>query len=408
MSPQMSKVAIVGAGLAGLSSAYHLRNKAKVVLLEKTNRIGGRIFSCSTPQGEHGGEFFLGEKSEPLIHDLLKKLHVKKSKEISDWPGYYFNGQFVCGSPERAAKKLLPSQSSKLISQLCHLANSSSYPKTKILFNRWLSQRLKFDTPSMAFIDMILKGDACAPMSHISVKYALGCLSAMYDSWFRIKNGSQTLVDALLEGSKATVRRNTWIKAIHKTKTGIQVKGLTRGKSFSNEFEAVIITTPEGESLVGKSTNRHFHKYISILIEYPFRPKLKSKPAFDLSRGLYTDSIFNYLQVRHMAKSRYVLRILIPVVSEPSQASRKTIKKKCLEFLDSILQKAKQFRTFNVMSWETGLPCGDNPGVKFPCLECSGILLCGDRFGKWPSMEAAISSGLQAAKVLKRRFRDKT
>ena len=40
---------VVGGGLAGLSAAYHLKNElgenAKILLLEKENRLGGRILT---------------------------------------------------------------------------------------------------------------------------------------------------------------------------------------------------------------------------------------------------------------------------------------------------------------------------------------------------------------------------
>ena len=40
---------VVGGGLAGLSAAYHLKNElgenAKIILLEKENRLGGRILT---------------------------------------------------------------------------------------------------------------------------------------------------------------------------------------------------------------------------------------------------------------------------------------------------------------------------------------------------------------------------
>ena len=56
-----ARVAIVGAGLAGLTAAYELSKAGlKPVVYEGSTRLGGRCFSINIPRGqiaEHGGEF---------------------------------------------------------------------------------------------------------------------------------------------------------------------------------------------------------------------------------------------------------------------------------------------------------------------------------------------------------------
>ena len=117
-NPRLPRIAVIGAGLAGLAAAYHLRHKYQVVIYEKTNRIGGRVFTSHQPQGEHGAEFLLGKRSEPFINKLAKTLNVKITKEIPDWPGYLFHGQFVKGSPKAAAEKILPLESANLFNEI--------------------------------------------------------------------------------------------------------------------------------------------------------------------------------------------------------------------------------------------------------------------------------------------------
>jgi len=67
----------------------------------------------------------------------------------------------------------------------------------------------------------------------------------------------------------------------------------------------------------------------------------------------------------------------------------------CAEHLKPIIADAGRFCTLLVKPWEFGLPCGgyDKPFEKVG----NRVYLAGDRFGQWPSMDAAISSGHRAA-----------
>ena len=62
----MTDIAVIGAGLAGCTTARHLSEIAKIKVYEKSKRPGGRIatrFSCKH-QFDHGAQFFTARSSE--------------------------------------------------------------------------------------------------------------------------------------------------------------------------------------------------------------------------------------------------------------------------------------------------------------------------------------------------------
>ena len=78
-------VIIVGAGISGLAAAKHLvKNKKKVCILEAQNRVGGRIFSKTTPSGKviDLGAQWIGEGQSNLI-SLLSEYSIKKFPDIA-------------------------------------------------------------------------------------------------------------------------------------------------------------------------------------------------------------------------------------------------------------------------------------------------------------------------------------
>ena len=61
----MIKIAIIGAGLSGLSTAHFLQNHAEVTLFEKACEVSGRISTrCAEPYFfDHGAQYFTAKLS---------------------------------------------------------------------------------------------------------------------------------------------------------------------------------------------------------------------------------------------------------------------------------------------------------------------------------------------------------
>ena len=68
----MKKVAIIGAGLAGLTLARRLRGFASVTVLEKSRGLGGRMATRRSDNFEfdHGAQFFTARST--AFRDFIK------------------------------------------------------------------------------------------------------------------------------------------------------------------------------------------------------------------------------------------------------------------------------------------------------------------------------------------------
>lgn len=393
------RIAVVGAGLAGMSAAYYLRKKADVIVFEASERAGGRIQTSRRPYGEHGAEFLL--KSEEEICGLLKALRIKRSPVISAWPGYFVRGHLALGEPNRTIiQKVLPLSSVDRVIGLFELVKRGLWPKKHQPADRWLSRFLSYDERALQFVSMLLAGETCAPLGHLCAKYVLECLWSFLDDdeWYRIRGGSGRLINVLSQKSKTTIKLKSQVKEIKPVFGRVRVKWVESEKRKDDIFDGVIITTPQGERLVGRRTQGHFHAYISILLEYRVRTQVKRRPKFDLARGLYTDGPLNYLQLTKRGASSHVLRILLPNAESKRRWRERQILAFCRKHLRRILINPGRIRSSSVKRWKLGLPCG---GSKESFRKISDrIYLAGDRFGKWPSMDAAITSGYAAAKAL--------
>jgi phytoene dehydrogenase-like protein len=393
-------VAIIGAGLAGLSAAYHLREELEegvhVTIFEKERRIGGRVFTSQDPPGEHGAEFLL--RSEKKFCRLLEKDLGLTLIRLAEWPWYQWGRRYASGDHGKAASKLLSKESARLVNGLFKRIGRG-YPKKDVTFRHWLSTVLQGDHEAMRFVEMLLISETCAPIDHIPARDGYGGLwSLLEDEWYRIRGGSEALVRALRRQSQAHVELGACVDEVVTVRGGVRIRWKQNGQEKSGVFQAVIITTPDGERLLGRRPQGCYHAYISVLLAYRKRPSVKGHPAVDLTKGLYTDGPLNYQRLAAGPSPPYGLRILIPNAEAKLRWTKQRILDYCVSQLKPIIFSVEQYVDGSVAKWKFGLPCR---GRKEPFLKVGRrIFLAGDRFGEWPSMATAVSSGCAAAQAV--------
>ena len=82
MDEQPLKIAVVGAGVAGLTAAYILQRRHTITLFEKSAQVGGHTNTIVIPSGPEKwtpvdtGFVLLNDRDYPLFHQLLHQLEI--------------------------------------------------------------------------------------------------------------------------------------------------------------------------------------------------------------------------------------------------------------------------------------------------------------------------------------------
>jgi monoamine oxidase len=421
-------IAIIGGGLSGLSAAYHLNRRGipPITIFERENCLGGRVLTWEQPDGEHGAEYLLKSELDPradersdyhldngeTLRSLLRTLTVKLEDTDQEWPYYFSNGQFEKANPKSTA--LFTKTERSFLSR----------PDTQ----KWQSLMTGRHKKIQYFVETLLAGETCAPIDHISGRYRIGCLESSIspkERWYRIRGGSRVLIEQLRGKSTVSVKQGTDCIAVEEQKSCVRVRWEKDGCEKMANFDVAIITAPDGERLLGSENlvssheplahlrknkippspplqkwargnflSRHFHGYISVLLEYANPPK----HASELERGLYLRSPLNYIKLTESTHG-WVLRILIPNADRLMRYSDSQILKLANDDLNQILAAGGQWRRYSIKKWRFGLPCGAGSGQHFHRVE-NRIYLAGDRFSRWPSMAGAIVSGSRVARAV--------
>ena len=233
-------MAIIGGGLAGLTAAYWIRRNTDlpITIFESEERLGGRVSTNKNPLGEHGARYVLGSELKTTLqqHEFQnyglpngKSLGwlLKHELEISFKT---LNGKglphiwFLKGSEPRPFRRSAP-----WLRQTCPGAAfvfrqtlSPTLP-ADISFETWIRRHVSLDRCSRRLLEVLLLGEICAPWKHVNARYAMECLDSLInpqESWHGIKGGSGMITRKLLNDHAYTVRLNSPVKTVRRTRNG--------------------------------------------------------------------------------------------------------------------------------------------------------------------------------------------
>lgn len=223
--PQKSpKVVVIGAGIAGLTTAYRLQQQGvDVEIYEARARVGGRILSVQVNDqiGELGAQsLFDGGKAENLC-SLINACGLEILSDAISLNHAYFTGEKLIPSNE-----LLPSfDPNSLKKQLSDIRK-----KSKTMFDV-LKELFDFNDHAFKYLSVRIAGYEGAPIEHLSSYYTetlyhmiLGGISSAHQGRIiklaSIKGGNSLLPEKLAQPLKSHIHLNAPLVSVSKVPDG--------------------------------------------------------------------------------------------------------------------------------------------------------------------------------------------
>ncbi len=266
------KIAIIGSGISGLSSAYLLNSKYDITLFEKEPKIGGHSRSIQVNDGHKNilidtGFIVFNYKNYPHLTALFKHLNVSIAPSSMSFGVSHDLGKFEYGTYNL----------NSLFAQRSHIAN----PK----FYQFIGEILRFHKIALEFLENpqdISLGEFCEfhSLSDFFIQHYLMAMGASIWStpalkmmhfpamsfliffknhglldtkgqhqWYTVKGSSQHYVDTLSQFFADKIQVNSSIEKVTRTHEGVQLSINQHNQIRQETFDQVVFATHSDQVL---------------------------------------------------------------------------------------------------------------------------------------------------------------
>ena len=262
------RIAIVGAGAAGLSAAYYLSKKHRVYLFETKQRLGGHAYTYSMPWGPDTGLpldlgfMVFNEKNYPKTTQLFNELQgistgqseMSFSYSCKEKGVYYSINHDSCVEAQ-ISKELLA-----IIVEIIRFSQKAKvFLKNEDTNSLTLGEFLHKGHFTQAFIERYLLQLTAAiwsmpansalefpAKSHLRFFQTHGLLtSTETSSWRYVRGGAYTYVNAITASLGSSIYSDCPVDRIKRTEKGVVIDaGFVRGR-----FDAVVMATHADDAL---------------------------------------------------------------------------------------------------------------------------------------------------------------
>tara|TARA_A100001015_G_C15034042_1_gene734928 strand:- start:719 stop:2041 length:1323 start_codon:yes stop_codon:yes gene_type:complete len=266
------KIAIIGSGISGLTSAYLLSRKHDITLFEKNNYIGGHTHTHELEFNGHthfvdSGFIVYNERTYPNFIKILEQLNVdrqitrmgfsvKSKKKNLEYAGHSLNGLFA-----QRSNLLKPSYLNMLRSML-KFNKESRRDLDSIKPSLTLGEYLENNHYPDSFIENFIIPIGAAVWS--TIPNLMMEMPAIFfirffenhgmlqiidrPKWWVIKNGSKSYVEKIINNFKDKIRLSTPVKNVKRIDGKIIIAS-GDGKIVEEEFDSVVFATHSNQSL---------------------------------------------------------------------------------------------------------------------------------------------------------------
>jgi monoamine oxidase len=269
-NPRGVRIAIVGAGVAGLNTAYKLQKAGLTAkIFEGADRTGGRMFTAANLLGdgfttELGGEFIDSNHEEmlALMQEFnLERIDVRAKEAASLKPESYFNNgrHYTQGQAARAfvplAKRIFKDYDAmEDVVDYKHEGGGTAVDKQtltqyldKVGASGWLRELLEVayvteygldadEQSALNFVGLIGTGDLENPKELV--------LLGESDERYKVRGGNQRVVDELAKRLDSQIQRRHRLEAIKSKGNGFTLTFQTGGGVVDEDADIVVLAIP--------------------------------------------------------------------------------------------------------------------------------------------------------------------
>lgn len=281
----MYDIIIIGGGIAGLNCAKELSLKNKILLIEKNNYLGGRIYTHSSPHYETGAEKIVDSHK-----NMLTLINNYKLNLISINTDYDF-----LSSKSFKITKNINAKITKILKFICD--ESEYLPKTKL-------QELSFHELLELFFEPALITDlfkfigyiSCSDFNIMNAYDSIRLIKNNYISkkYFKIKEGLSSLCNKIkktIKNNNGQIELNETVYSINKLKKTYQVN--TNYHVYDTKKIIFTINPHHLEKFNILNKIKPLYKSVkktSLLKIYGLYPKINGEIWFKYLRNITTDS----------------------------------------------------------------------------------------------------------------------
>jgi uncharacterized protein len=264
------RIAIVGAGVSGLTAAYLLQQRNEVTVFESADRIGGHTDTRVLADGPEPvrvdtGFIVFNDRNYPNFEKLIGRLGVawqpsQMSFSVSDEAGIYEYSSASAAGLFATGRNAISPAFYRMVGEVPRFQRASraliASADGSVSLTDWLAQQ-RF---SKAFIERLIVPQVSAVWSADPsqlYKFPALFLARFFDNhgmlsltgrpkWRTIKGGSVTYLEALTRRFADRIYTRAAVQSVTRTEDGVLVKA---GGAAPQRFDHVVIATHSDQAL---------------------------------------------------------------------------------------------------------------------------------------------------------------
>ena len=254
---EKQRIAIIGSGISGLTTAYLLHKSHEITLFEANDYIGGHTHTVKVSQGEQSYDIDTGfivcnDRNYPNFLKLMDKLNIamqptEMSFSVRNNPlGLEYNGHNL-NTLFSQRRNLLSPKFYRLIRDILYFNKAA-----KKAIEEGVAENITLDTfVNQQSLSDIFKNNYLLPMAaaiwscsmeqagefplHFFLKFFLnhGLLDIKNrPQWYAVKGGSKAYIDPMTSGFKDQIRLSTPVNSVVRDDSWIEVNHATGKETF--------------------------------------------------------------------------------------------------------------------------------------------------------------------------------